>query len=61
MHELLEAKRQQIEELCSTLSIRRLDLFDSAVDDSFDDALVWQVLNEKLPVLDKAPRHLLDQ
>ncbi|SFD62707.1 hypothetical protein SAMN04487819_101395 [Actinopolyspora alba] len=61
MHELVEAKRQQIGELCSTLAIRRLDPFGSAVDDSFDAALVWQVLNEKLPVLDKALRHLLDQ
>ncbi|MDR7302615.1 nucleotidyltransferase family protein [Haloactinomyces albus] len=36
MHELVEGKRQEIEELCATLSVRRLDLFGSAVDDSFD-------------------------
>nr|WP_026152716.1 nucleotidyltransferase domain-containing protein [Actinopolyspora halophila] len=38
MHELIEEKRNEIEELCSTLSARRLDLFGSAVDDSFDAA-----------------------
>ncbi|RCW38819.1 hypothetical protein DFQ14_11923 [Halopolyspora algeriensis] len=38
MHQLVEAKRQEIEELCSTLSVRRLDLFGSAVGDSFDAA-----------------------
>ncbi|NHD16751.1 MULTISPECIES: nucleotidyltransferase domain-containing protein [unclassified Actinopolyspora] len=36
MHELIEEKRQEIEELCSMLSVRRLDLFGSAVDGSFD-------------------------
>ncbi|WP_420810204.1 nucleotidyltransferase family protein [Halopolyspora algeriensis] len=38
VHQLVEAKRQEIEELCSTLSVRRLDLFGSAVGDSFDAA-----------------------
>jgi predicted nucleotidyltransferase len=38
VHEVIEAKRQEIEELCSTLSVRRLDLFGSAVGDSFDVA-----------------------
>lgn len=36
MHELIEAKRAEIEELCRALSVRRLDLFGSAVGDSFD-------------------------
>jgi uncharacterized protein len=36
VHELIEAKRQEIVDLCRTLSVRRLDLFGSAVDDSFD-------------------------
>lgn len=36
MHELIEAKRAAIEELCRALSVRRLDLFGSAVGDSFD-------------------------
>ncbi|MEV6232264.1 nucleotidyltransferase domain-containing protein [Saccharopolyspora shandongensis] len=36
MHELIEAKRGEIEELCRLLSVRRLDLFGSAVGDSFD-------------------------
>lgn len=36
MHQLIEAKRQEIEDLCRALSVRRLDLFGSAVDDSFD-------------------------
>ncbi|WP_406688741.1 nucleotidyltransferase domain-containing protein [Saccharopolyspora sp. ID03-671] len=36
MHELIEAKRDEIEALCQTLSVRRLDLFGSAVGTSFD-------------------------
>ncbi|HEX7305908.1 nucleotidyltransferase family protein [Lentzea sp.] len=36
MHELVAAKRSEIEELCRTLSIRRLDVFGSAVGDTFD-------------------------
>jgi len=36
VHQLIEAKRQEIEDLCRALSVRRLDLFGSAVDDSFD-------------------------
>jgi predicted nucleotidyltransferase len=36
VHELLEAKRPEIEELCRMLAVRRLDLFGSAVGDLFD-------------------------
>ncbi|GAA4834993.1 nucleotidyltransferase family protein [Saccharopolyspora rosea] len=36
MHELIEEKRSEIEELCRALSVRRLDLFGSGVGDSFD-------------------------
>ncbi len=36
MHEVIEAKLHEIEELCRELSVRRLDLFGSAVGDSFD-------------------------
>ena len=36
MHESIEAKRGEIEQLCHDHSVRRLDLFGSAVDDSFD-------------------------
>lgn len=36
MHELIAAKRREIEELCRVNSVRRLDLFGSAVGDSFD-------------------------
>ncbi|MBB3662014.1 hypothetical protein FB384_000918 [Prauserella sediminis] len=36
MHELVERKRPDIEELCRALSVRRLDVFGSAVGDSFD-------------------------
>lgn len=36
MHALIEAKRQEIEALCRRLDIRRLDVFGSAVGDSFD-------------------------
>ncbi|KLO31844.1 DNA polymerase III subunit beta [Mycolicibacter heraklionensis] len=36
MHELVESKRQQIQALCRDLSVRRLDVFGSAVSDSFD-------------------------
>ncbi|MDQ3404513.1 MAG: nucleotidyltransferase domain-containing protein [Actinomycetota bacterium] len=35
MHELVKAKRHEINELCRTLGVRRLDLFGSAVGDSF--------------------------
>lgn len=38
MHELIEEKLPEIENLCRTLSVRRLDLFGSAVGDSFDVA-----------------------
>lgn len=36
MHELIEEKRDEIEELCRSLAVRRLDLFGSAVGTSFD-------------------------
>ncbi len=36
MHEVIEESRPEIEALCRTLGIRRLDLFGSAVGDSFD-------------------------
>ncbi|OLT47715.1 hypothetical protein BJF85_15115 [Saccharomonospora sp. CUA-673] len=36
MHEAIEAKRDQIEQLCRAMPIRRLDVFGSAVGDSFD-------------------------
>lgn len=36
MHEVIEAKIGEIAELCRALSIRRLDLFGSAVGESFD-------------------------
>ncbi|TNC21628.1 nucleotidyltransferase family protein [Amycolatopsis alkalitolerans] len=36
MHKSIEAKRAEIEELCRALSVRRLDLFGSALGDSFD-------------------------
>ncbi|MFF5991507.1 nucleotidyltransferase family protein [Prauserella flavalba] len=36
MHELVEMKRHDIEELCRALSVRRLDVFGSAVGESFN-------------------------
>ncbi|RKT85291.1 hypothetical protein SAMN05421805_115132 [Saccharopolyspora antimicrobica] len=36
MHELVAAKQGEIDELCRMLSVRRLDLFGSALGDSFD-------------------------
>ena len=36
MHALIEARRQEIEALCRGLGIRRLDVFGSAVGNSFD-------------------------
>ncbi|EHY90211.1 nucleotidyltransferase family protein [Saccharomonospora azurea] len=36
MHELVKAKRGEIERLCRSLAVRRLDVFGSAVGDSFD-------------------------
>lgn len=36
MHALIEARRSEIEALCRRLGVRRLDVFGSAVDDSFD-------------------------
>jgi uncharacterized protein len=36
MHELVAAKRQEIEDLCRRLDVRRLDLFGSATGASFD-------------------------
>lgn len=38
MHELIESKRHQIEDLCRKLDVRRLDLFGSATGPSFDTA-----------------------
>ncbi|WP_137812260.1 nucleotidyltransferase family protein [Gandjariella thermophila] len=38
MHELIARKRPQIEALCRGLGIRRLDLFGSALGNSFDPA-----------------------
>ncbi|GGP59156.1 nucleotidyltransferase family protein [Saccharothrix coeruleofusca] len=38
MHELIAAELPGIGELCRSLGVRRLDLFGSAVDDSFDIA-----------------------
>jgi len=36
VHPLIETRRQEIEALCRRLDIRRLDVFGSAVGDSFD-------------------------
>lgn len=36
MHELIDTRRQDIEDLCRRLNIRRLDVFGSAVEGSFD-------------------------
>lgn len=36
MHEVVAAKVAEIEELCRALGVRRLDVFGSAVSDSFD-------------------------
>ncbi|OLZ55868.1 nucleotidyltransferase family protein [Amycolatopsis keratiniphila] len=36
MHESIELKKREIEELCRSHSVRRLDLFGSAVGDGFD-------------------------
>lgn len=36
MHYVIESKRHQIQALCRELSVRRLDVFGSAVGDSFD-------------------------
>ncbi|MFI9456078.1 nucleotidyltransferase family protein [Amycolatopsis sp. NPDC052450] len=36
MHESIELKKREIEELCRAHSVRRLDLFGSAVSDRFD-------------------------
>ncbi|WP_131767276.1 nucleotidyltransferase family protein [Candidatus Protofrankia californiensis] len=36
MHPLIEARRAEIQALCRELGIRRLDVFGSAVGDSFD-------------------------
>lgn len=46
MHELIEAKRTRIEELCRRLDVRRLDLFGSATGDSFDATSDVDVLVE---------------
>lgn len=36
MQPLIEAKRREIEDLCRRLGVRRLDVFGSAVADTFD-------------------------
>lgn len=36
VHEVVESKRHQIQALCRKLSVRRLDVFGSAVSDSFN-------------------------
>lgn len=36
MHEIIEARLHEIEDLCRGLGVRRLDVFGSAVSDSFD-------------------------
>jgi len=46
VHELIEAKRTRIEELCRRLDVRRLDLFGSATGDSFDATSDVDVLVE---------------
>ncbi|RKT57609.1 nucleotidyltransferase family protein [Saccharothrix australiensis] len=38
MHEVIAAKRSEVEELCRVSGVRRLDVFGSAVGDSFDVA-----------------------
>jgi uncharacterized protein len=38
VHEVVAAKLTEIEELCRALGVRRLDLFGSAVGDTFDAA-----------------------
>jgi predicted nucleotidyltransferase len=37
MHEFVESRRAEIEALCRKLRVRRLDVFGSAVGESFDD------------------------
>ncbi|WP_158077425.1 hypothetical protein [Amycolatopsis keratiniphila] len=46
MHESIELKKREIEELCRSHSVRRLDLFGSAVGDGFD---------VRMPSSDNAP------
>jgi len=36
MHEVVESRRSEIEALCRTLGVHRLDVFGSAAGDSFD-------------------------
>jgi predicted nucleotidyltransferase len=36
VHEIVAAKRPEVEDLCRVLGVRRLDVFGSAVGDSFD-------------------------
>ncbi|MFV0495542.1 nucleotidyltransferase family protein [Mycobacterium sp.] len=36
VHEVVESKRHQIQALCRELSVRRLDVYGSAVSDTFD-------------------------
>lgn len=46
MHQMVEAHRREIEELCRALSVLRLDVFGSAVSGGFDDASDVDVLVE---------------
>ncbi|MEJ2854676.1 MULTISPECIES: nucleotidyltransferase family protein [unclassified Saccharothrix] len=36
MHEVIRARLSEVEDLCRALGVRRLDVFGSAVGDSFD-------------------------
>ena len=46
MHELIEARRADIEALCRKLGVRRLDVFGSALGSTFTDASDVDVLVE---------------
>jgi predicted nucleotidyltransferase len=46
MHELVEARRPEIEALCRKLGVRRLDVFGSAVGSTFNESSDVDVLVE---------------
>ncbi len=46
MHELIEARRAEIEALCRELGVRRLDVFGSALGSTFTEASDVDVLVE---------------
>ena len=46
MHELIEARRADIEALCRALGVRRLDVFGSALGSTFTDTSDVDVLVE---------------